>query len=56
MDTSKLTQGQKKALFLSLKGQANPLTDSEQSTLYDLHSHFWACNGGKVSPWFNLKK
>tara|TARA_R110002126_G_scaffold65934_1_gene167834 strand:- start:177 stop:359 length:183 start_codon:yes stop_codon:yes gene_type:complete len=57
MKTQGLTTGQQKALFYSLKIQyesLQPMTQSEESTMWDLQGVLWKANGGKFG-WNRVK-
>lgn len=45
-----LTDGQERALFLSLRDQyenCRPMTDAEEKTMWDLQGNIWRKQGGR---------
>jgi len=58
MNTQKMTAGQQKALFHSLKKQyelGRPMGQSEEQTMFDIQSTLCKANGGKFG-WNKIKK
>ena len=57
MNVYKLTPGQQKVLFHSLKRQyesGRPIGKSEEETMWDLQGALWKANGGKFG-WNRVK-
>tara|TARA_R110000772_G_scaffold7262_3_gene24860 strand:- start:298 stop:477 length:180 start_codon:yes stop_codon:yes gene_type:complete len=57
MKVNKLTLGQQKALFHSLKRQfesGRPMGKSEEETMWKLQGELWRANGGKFG-WNRIK-
>ena len=58
MNVHKLNSCQQRHLFISLKKQyesKRPMTESEESTMWDLQGELWKANGGKFGLGMRIK-